>query len=97
MREAAPQAAKAAQVRDAERELEGDERVVQEEVRLLGAQGLRVVDEGAVVRLRVPEAAGLPARPARKLSRTSSETARAASAAKSGSSFPVPPKTPIVV
>ena len=97
LREAAPEAAEAAQVGDAERELEGDERVAQEEVRLLGAQGLRVVDEGAVVRLRVPEAAGLPARPARKLSRTSSETARAASAAKSGSSFPVPPKTPIVV
>ena len=44
MREAAPQAAKAAQVRDAERELEGDERVVQEEVRLVRQQGLRVVD-----------------------------------------------------
>ena len=65
LREAAPEAAEAAQVGDAERELEGDERVVQEEVRLLGAQGLHVVDEGAVVRLRVPEAAGLPARPAR--------------------------------
>ena len=44
VREAAPQAAKAAQVRDAERELEGDERVVQEEVRLVRQQGLRVVD-----------------------------------------------------
>ena len=97
MRETAPEAAEAPQVGDTERELEGDERAAEEERRLVQAQGLRVVDEGAVVRLRVPEAAGLPARPARKLSRTSSETARAASAAKSGSSFPVPPKTPIVV
>ena len=59
MREAAPQAAEAAQVGDAEHELEGDVRMVEEEVRLLGAQGLHVVDEGAVVSLREPEPPGL--------------------------------------
>ena len=61
MREAAPQAAEAAQVGDAEHELEGDVRMVEEEVRLLGAQGLHVVDEGAVVSLREPEPPGLTA------------------------------------
>ena len=39
MGEPAPQAAEAAQVGDAEHELEGDVRMVEEEVRLLGAQG----------------------------------------------------------
>ena len=65
VREAAPEAAEAPQVGDTECELEGDERAAEEERRLVQAQGLRVVDEGAVVRLRVPEAAGLPAPPAR--------------------------------
>ena len=61
MGEPAPQTAKAAQVGDAERKLEGDVRMVEEEIRFLVVQGFCVIDKGAVVGLHVPEPTAFPA------------------------------------